>query len=179
MTNESVVDKWISRSIENYEKSDLRLKMHCIWASPVVGKYDLGGTQQIADGIQRSQSTVRKHAHAHWMVKELRKNGNRTRVRTLWHDLPASFWWRAWERIHVHGYDAFAYLNNASLNKWSVRDMISEFERDLEAGSAPLRVEHAKRTFRALAIELINRYSASFSEAERIAALAVVDAFED
>ena len=53
-----------------------------------------------------------------------------------------------------------------------------EAERDLEAGSAPLRVEHAKRTFRALAIELINRYSASFSEAERIAALAVVDAFE-
>lgn len=153
---ESLVDRWIERSVSYYGDSDTYLKYHCIFASPVVGKYAIGGTKQIADGIRRSPSTVENHAHAHWMYGELRKNGHIKQVRALWRVLPASFWWHAWD-IHTKGYNAYYYLNNAHLNRESVRDMLFSFRRDVEAGSAPLQLTRAIQTMRLLGEELLQK----------------------
>jgi hypothetical protein len=56
--------------------------------------------------------------------------------------------------------------------------MMMDFKRDLDDGIAPLRVAHAKRAFYALAVELLERFSGSFTESERIATLSVIEAFE-
>ena len=177
-TNETIVDRWIARAIAYDKTSDLQLKFHCIFASPVVGKYANGGTQAIADGIHRDVSTVENHAHAHWLYRELRQNRKDIkRVRQLWRQLPASHWWNAWE-IQRAGYEAFSYLHYASLNGWSGRDMMQEYKRDREAGNAPILFHRACRSIFGLASELIKQ-TERLSEAQQHAILGILDTFND
>ena len=175
---EGITDRWITRSIKYYGKSDIELKKHCITASPVVGRYQFGGTKAIADGIKRSPSTVENHAHAHWLYKELRKPVKvRSYVRTLWRELSASHWWIAYEKIHRAGFDALHYLTNAHAHGWSGSEMIYDFDRDRKSNAAPLRVSHAKRSLAGLARELIEKHGAQLNDDERFVLMSVVEQF--
>jgi len=177
MTNalsENNVDRHIDRAVKYYGDSDTYGKYMCIAASPVVGTYD-GGTAEIARRILRSPSTVENYAHAHWCYRDLRANGNKQRVRAMWRSLPASHWWQAWD-IHKNGYDAFYYLNNADLNKWSGRDMMFEYRRDREAGNAPLVFSRMVLSLCGLVAEL--EKSKSITDKQRAALAAVRKAFE-
>jgi hypothetical protein len=177
MINETVVDRWIARTIAYNKGSDTHLKYACINASPVVGKYALGGTKAIADGIQRSVSTVENYAHAHWLYMELRKNKkDLRRVRELWRILPASHWWQAWD-IQQAGYEAFSYLHYAQCNHWSGRDMMQEYKRDREIGNAPILFHRACRSIFGLASELLKQ-TERLTEAQHMALLSIVDTFE-
>ena len=173
---ESVVDHWIDQSIKHHGDSDTALKKHCIYASPIVGKYSNGGTKAIADGIHRSPSTVENHAHAHWLYVELRNTQVRSCVRTLWRTLPASHWWQAWT-IQKAGYDAYHYLNQAALHGWAGREMMDSFKKDMEAGNAPLIFKRGIHALRGLVAELLNKFNRQLSEAQKVALLTVVDAF--
>ena len=171
---EGNVDRHIERAAKFYGASDTCLKFTCIAASPIVGTYN-GGTEAIARSILRSVSTVENYAHAHWLYRDLRTNGNRIRVRILWRSLPASHWWQAYD-IHKNGYDAFYYLNNADLNKWSGRDMMFEYRRDREAGSAPLVFSRMILALCGLVAELEKQKSITIEQ--RAALVAVRKAFE-
>lgn len=171
---ESIIDNWIERAISFYGKSDWALKLSCINASPVVGKYD-GGTKMIADGIRRSPSTVENHAHAHWLYKALRTGKVHTQVRTLWRTLPATHWWHAWG-IHQAGYNALHYLTNAAAHGWSVRDMMEEYKRDREAGTAPLVLARAMHTAKGLMADILS-HPDGLTREQREAARRVVEVF--
>ena len=153
---ESIIDGWILRAIKYSDESDESLKKHCIFASPIVGKYQNGGTKAIADGIHRSPSTVENHAHAYFLYRELRANGNMRRVREMWRALPASHWWLAWS-IQKAGYEAYHYLDFAQLHNWSGRDMMTEYKNDLEAGNAPIQFKRLCVSIHGLAEELLGR----------------------
>jgi len=172
--NEAIVDGWIARAIRYDRDSDMSLKYHCINASPVVGKYKNGGTKAIADGIKRSVSTVENHAHAHWLYEELRRVNIKI-ARRLWRDLPASHWWLAYD-IQRSGYEALHYLDFACLHKWSGRDMLEQYKKDLEAGNAPIQFKRLCVSIRGLADELLGRREATPAQIK--AAQAVQKAFE-
>jgi hypothetical protein len=174
MTEENI-ERHIEHAVKYYGDSDMCLKYTCIAASPVVGLYD-GGTQAIASQIRRSPSTVENYAHAHWLYRELRSGEVRIRVRILWRSLPASHWWQAWD-IHKAGYNAFYYLNNADLHKWSGREMMGEYRKDREAGNAPLVFTRAITALRGLIDELTK--SKSLTQKQRAALAAVREAFAD
>jgi len=171
--NESLIDNWIARAIAYDKSSDTSLKYHCINASPVVGKYRNGGTKAIADGIQRSISTVENHAHAHWLYEELRKVNMKV-ARRLWRDLPASHWWLAYD-IQRAGYEALHYLDFAAAHHWSGRDMLEQYKKDLEAGNAPIQFKRLCVSIRGLAVELLSRREATPEQIK--AAQAVQKAF--
>lgn len=173
---EFLADAWIARAIRYYSKSETALKKYCILAAHVVGKYENGATQAIADGINRSLSTVQNHAHAYRMMEILRNSVVNTRVRTLWRELPASHFWQAWA-IHQAGYDAFYYLNNAALHRQSGRDMMDEYKKDLEAGNAPMQFQRGVIALRGILNELLMKHNNRLTEGQRIALLAVLDNF--
>lgn len=174
---EGVIDQWIERAAKYYGKSDIQLKMSCINASPVVGKYS-GGTAEIAKRIGRSVSTVENHAHAHWLYVELRKGTEfKKLIRMLWRNLPASHWWLAYD-IQQKGYDAYFYLVYAWKHDVSGRDMMQEFKRDMEAGTAPMVLRRVFVTFGGLADELL-RNRAQLTPAQVAAAESVREAFND
>lgn len=173
---EYLIDSHIARTVRFVDGSDLGLKFAMISASSVVGSYD-GTTQEIARQTRRSVSTVENWAHGHWMVKVLRKNGNKKLVRRLWRELPPTHFWKAWD-IHQAGYDALYYLRLAWENGWSSKGMMAEFDKERQAGFAKLQMSRAKLAFRGLADELVKR-SAELTEAQRIAALNVLDAFQE
>lgn len=173
---EKLVDLWVQRAVRVYSQSDIELKKYCMIAATVMGKYSHGGTQAIANGIQRSVSTVENHAHAFSLMRDLRRGGFRIRIRTLWRSLPASHWWQAWG-IHKAGYDALYYLDNAAKNKWSGRVMMDEYKRELEAGYAPMIFRRAAIALRGLVDELLLKHNHRLSEGQRIALLSIQDEF--
>jgi len=173
---ESIIDKWILKAARAETDSDTRLKYACIYASPVVGRYD-GGTQEIARLTKRSVASIENRAHAHWLYKELRANGNKPLVRHLWRSLPASHWWLAYD-IQRAGYDALYYLDLSDTHGYSGRGMMGEWNKDREAGHAPLVLSRAVLSFRGLAVELINKHSRQLTPPQRKAATAVAEAFE-
>jgi hypothetical protein len=172
--NESIIDNWIARAIAYDKSSDMSLKCHCIFASPVVGKYKNGGTKAIADGIKRSVSTVENHAHAHWLYIELR-GVNMQIARRLWRELPASHWWLAYD-IQRAGYEALHYLDFAMLHNWSGRDMLNQYKIDMIAGNAPIQYKRLCVSIRGLADELLGRREATPAQIK--AAQAVQKAFQ-
>jgi hypothetical protein len=173
---ESIIDKWILKAARAETDSDAHLKLACIYASPVVGRYD-GGTQEIARLTRRSVSSIENRAHAHWCYKELRANGNKPLVRRLWRSLPASHWWQAYD-IQRAGYDALYYLELADAHSFSVRAMMAEWNKDREAGHAPLILKRAVLSFRGLAMELMDKHAAHLTVGQRKAVKAVMEAFE-
>ena len=173
-TNEAIVDGWIARAIAYNQRSDTCVKYACINASPVVGKYANGGTEAIAKGIKRSVSTVQNHAHAHWLYCELRTVDTR-RARELWRTLPASHWWLAYD-IQKAGYEALHYLDFADLHKWSGRDMLEQYRKDIEAGNAPIQYKRLCVSIRGIAEELLGRKETTPAQIK--AAFAVRKAFE-
>jgi hypothetical protein len=54
--------------------------MCALYAAPVVGTYQEGGAQAIADGIGRSLATVKNYAHAGQLYLELKQNPQVRRV---------------------------------------------------------------------------------------------------
>jgi len=172
---ETLVEAWIQRTVDYHNDSDKRLKYACITAAQVVGSYS-GATQTIAKQTKRSVSSVENWAHAFRLYSDLRKNGNRIRVRTLFRTLPASHWWLAYD-IQQSGYDALYYLENANLHHWSGRDMLKEFAREREAGNAPLIFKQACRTMFGLASELLKQ-AARLTEAQHNAILNVIESFD-
>jgi hypothetical protein len=175
---ETVVDHWVSQAVKHYENSDIRLKMCALYAAPVVGTYQEGGAQAIADGIGRSLSTVKNYAHAGQLYKELKQNPQvGTRVRTLWRTLPASHWWLAW-MIQNAGYDAFYYLDHADTHRLSGRDMMAEYKADMEAGLAPMRYERGIVALSGLVNELLRKHFARMDEDVRHAMLMLDEALE-
>ena len=150
---EAVIDNWINRVIDYAADSDTGLKYACINASPVVGRYD-GGTQQIAKGTKRSVSTVENWAHAHWLYKAIRSNGHREVARGLWRNLPASHWWKAWD-IHTAGFDALYYLKFAHAHNVSGRGMMAEYQKDRDAGTAPMQYKRKAIALRGICDELL------------------------
>lgn len=173
--NESIIDKRIIKTIRFANSSDTHLKFACISSSSVVGKYD-GVTQEIATLTHRSVSTVENWAHAHRLYKETRSNGNRKTARLLWRELPASHWWMAYD-IQRAGYDALYYLMFAFQNRVSGRGMMGEFDKDRNAGNAPLVFKRAKIVMFGLASELIQKHAGQLNEAQKIALLSVQEAF--
>jgi len=174
---EGLVDKRIRQAIDYGKGSDTGLKAACIAASPIVGMYS-HGTQQIATARNRSVSTVENWAHAHWLYKELRttdRKGDKKVARNLWRNLPASHWWLAYD-IQAKGYDAFTYLVHSHTHNWSGRDMMQEFKRDFEAGTAPMVLRRVFVTFGGLADELL-RNRKQLTPAQVAAAEAVKEAF--
>ena len=172
---EGNIDRHIDRTVRYIDGSDLGLKFACIAASPVVGSYD-GTTQEIAKRTRRSVSTVENWAHAHWLYKATRSNGNRQIARIMWRRLPPTHWWKAWD-IHQAGYDALYYLTAAYQYGWSAQGMMAEWDKERLAGHAPLQLKRAKISFFGLASELLKQ-SQLLTEDERQACLFVVDAFE-
>jgi hypothetical protein len=148
---ESNIDRHIERTVKYVDGSDLGLKCACIAASPVIGSYD-GTTQQIAKLTRRSVSTVENWAHAHWMYKTARHEDIKL-ARLLWRKLPPTHFWRAWD-IQVAGYNALHYLNHAYAYDWSAQGMMAEFDKDRNAGNAPLQFTRLKIVIRGLADEL-------------------------
>lgn len=148
---ETLVDIWIERIVANHKSSDTHLKYACINAAQVVGSYS-GATQVIAQRTKRSVSSVENWAHAFRLYKELRQIDRNARV--YWRLLPASHWWLAYD-IQQAGYDALHYLTNAYLHKWSGREMMQEYKRDTEAGTAPIVFKRAVHSFFGLASELL------------------------
>lgn len=136
--NETLIDKRIRQAIDYGKGSDTSLKCAALAAGRVVGKYT-AATQQIADARNREVSTVQNWAHAAWMYQELKDYPRRDvqRVRELWHELPVSHWWLAWDKIRncneAHNWNTFYYLNNAFIHGWSGRRMLEEFQADYVA----------------------------------------------
>ena len=175
MIPEQNIDLHIKRAVEFAKGSDTGLKYACIAAGPVVGTYD-GTTNEIARLTNRSVSTVENYAHGFWLYKELRSNGSRTIARKLWRELPASHWWKAYD-IQRAGYDAAYYLLFAFQHSVSGRGMMGEFEKDRNAGNAPLVFSRAKIAIYGLAVEMMKHKSDMTTE--QIAAItAVRKAFE-
>jgi hypothetical protein len=170
--NESLVDAWKDRVIQYHTGSDTSLKCACIVAAHVVGSYS-GMTGVIAKETKRSVSTVENWAHGFRLYKELRQVDKNARV--YWRKLPASHWWLAYD-IQRNGYDAFHYLTNAYLNKWSGRDMMQEYKRDIEAGTAPIQYKRMVISFRGLAMELSKR---TLTKEQRVAVDNVLKVFRD
>lgn len=170
---EYLVDRRINQTVQYIDGSDLGVKLACIAASNVVGTYD-GTTQEIARLTRRSVSTVQNWAHGHWMYKAARKQ-NKKLARALWRSLPPTHWWRAWD-IHQAGYDALVYLSLAERHEWSSKAMMGEWEKDRNAGNAPLQYKRAVTALRGLAGELLKQVK---TEAERVVLLAVLDTFTE
>lgn len=176
MLDENIPDKWIANIIRWHSESDTRLKYACVAAGRVVGSYN-GATGVIAKETNRSIATVENWAHAWRLYADLRSNGNRTRVRTLFRVLPASHWWLAYD-IQQAGYDALYYLTNAHANKMSGREMLREWAQDREAGYAPLVFKRACLSFYGLAGELEKR-SGELTKAQRHAVKVVREVFAE
>lgn len=174
---ENLMEHWIENAIKHYGNSDGELKKHSVYAAQTVGTYQNGSTQAIADGILRSPSTVENYAHAHVLYVKLRNSPLRNRFRTLWRTLPISHWYQAWI-IEKAGFDGGHYLYNAALNKWSGREMMENYKKDLEAGNAPMIFRRGVIALHGIVNELLTKYNPQLSEAQRIALLTVVDAFE-
>lgn len=170
--DEHLIDRRIAQTVKYIDGSDLGVKCACIAASNVVGSYD-GTTQEIARLTRRSISTVQNWAHAHWMYKAARK-ANVKLARKLWRELPPTHFWRAWD-IHQAGYDALYYLNAAHQNGWSSKGMMGEWDKDRNAGNAPLQYRRAVISLVGLARELLKQVR---GEDERIALLSILDVFE-
>jgi hypothetical protein len=147
---EQLVDTWVYRVVAYHAGSDTSLKKACIVAAQVVGSYS-GATGIIARDTRRSVASVENWAHAFRLYKELRKTDKLARV--LWRELPCSHWWLAYD-IQQSGYDALYYLTMAMQNAMSGRDMLNEWKRDREAGSAPIVFKRACISFFGLASEL-------------------------
>ena len=160
--NEGIIDKRIKQTVDWSKTSDTYLKYMCIAASPIVGKYT-HATQQIADGANRSPSTVQNWAHAHWLYKDVRRTFPHT-SRLLWRVLPASHWWLAYD-IQTKGYDALHYLALADDHKLSGREMMQEYKADMESGNAPMITKRAVIAFCGLADELLKE---AYSVLERL-----------
>lgn len=173
LISEGNIDRHIDRTVKFVDGSDLGLKFACIAASPVVGTYD-GTTQEIAKRTRRSVATVENWAHAHWMVKEGRKI-DRSLTRFLWHYLPATHFWKAWD-IHQAGYNALYYLEKAYDYNWSAQGMMAEWDKERVEGHAPLQYKRAVIALRGLAEELLKQVK---SEPQKIALLSVLDAFRE
>jgi hypothetical protein len=172
---EQLVDTWVNRVVAYHAGSDTSLKCACIVAAQVVGSYS-GTTQLIAKETKRSVSSIENWAHGFWLYKELRANGSRTIARKLWRELPASHWWKAYD-IQRAGYDAAYYLLFAFQHSVSGRGMMGEFEKDRNAGNAPLVFSRAKIAIYGLAVEMMKHKSDMTPE--QIAAItAVRKAFE-
>ena len=152
MTNEGLIDKRIDQFVEWEDGSQTYVKYTAIAAGQVVGMYD-GATEELVKRTKRSTSTIQNRAHAFNLYKELRKD-NRAIARELWRSLPISFWVGA-DRIQKAGYESIKYLLSAYRHGWSVRDMNMEFDRDREAGNAPLQYERVKLTAVGLANEIM------------------------
>jgi len=148
---EALIDTWIERIIANHRDSDMSLKYACIQAAQVVGSYS-GATQVIAKATKRSVASVENWAHAFRLYKELRQENKLARV--LWRALPASHWWLAYD-IQRAGYDALYYLTAANQHDWSGREMMQEYKRDMEAGTAPIVFRRACLSLFGLASELL------------------------
>lgn len=176
MVDESAIDRHIDRTVRFVSDSDLGLKYAMIAASPVVGSYD-GTTQEIAKRTRRSVSTVENWAHGHWCYKSLRANGNRKMARMLWRELTPTHWWKAYE-IMQDGYDALYYLLAAFQYGWSSRGMMAEFDKEKQAGHAPIQFKRAKIAIFGLASEL-QKQAAQLNEAQRVAVLSVLEAFQE
>jgi hypothetical protein len=110
------------------------------------------------------------------MYAELRANGNKRRVRELWRILPASFWWHGWG-IRSKGYNAFYYLDNAEANHQSVRDMMRDFQRDVEDGTAPMLMARVRMAAVGAARELLEKDN-GLTRDQRAATIAFIEAFE-
>src|SRR5688572_8546767 len=177
--NESLVDKRIQQVVDFAKSSDTHGKYACIAASRIVGTYS-HATKQMAEQCKRSVSTIENWAHAHWLYVELRKQEEgftNPLVRYLWRVLPASHWWLAYD-IQNKGYDAYHYLDNAYAHGWSGRDMMQEFKRDMEAGTAPMVLRRVFVTFGGLADELL-RNRDQLTPAQTAAAEAVKQAYTE
>jgi hypothetical protein len=172
---EEAVDRHIDRAVKWHKGSDTRLKFACIAASPIVGTYS-DGTAKIAKESRRSVSAVENWAHAHWLYKAYRSNGHRKASRFLWREMPASFWWLAYD-IHTAGYDAMHYLQKAYEHKSSSRDMMADFKADRDAGQAPLIFHRAKIALRGLANELIEKHWKSLNKDQRQVLVSVTEMF--
>ena len=172
LISETLVDKRIDQTVKFNKRSDVELKCACISAFWVVGTYS-GATEKIATESKRSVSSVQNWAHAFRLYKSLRTGRNFRRVRSLWRSLPASHWWLAYD-IQQAGYDALHYLDNADQHSWSGRDMMAEYKRDRESGTAPLIFRHACYSFLGLANEL-SKYN--LTAKQRVAIAAVLEAF--
>lgn len=173
--DEGMIDHWIDEAVRFSKGSDTRLKFACRAASKVVGLYS-DATQQIADRTKRSVSTVQNWAHAYWLV-EAACVLNMTKAAMCWKDLPPSHWWLAYDKIHLAGFDALHYLENARLHSWSGRAMLGEFEKDREAGTAPLVFKRACLSFYGLSLELAKQWK-QLNDKQRAAVDAVREAFE-
>jgi len=171
---EGNIDLHIERTVRFVDDSDLSLKFACIAAGPVVGGYD-GTTQEIAKRTKRSVSQVENWAHAKWMYDVGRKYDMRL-ARNLWRELPVTHWARAWD-IQTGGYNALYYLEQASYNDWSAAGMMAEFDKEREAGHAPLLLHRAKLSFFGLASELYKQ-AVRLTESQRVAVLSVIDSFK-
>jgi hypothetical protein len=147
---EQLVDTWVNRVVAYHAGSDTSLKCACVVAAQVVGSYS-GATGVIAKETKRSVSSVENWAHGFRLYKELRRD--HPLARQLWRDLPASHWWLAYD-IQQAGFDAYYYLVLAYQHPWSGRDMLNEWKRDREAGSAPIVFKRACISFFGLASEL-------------------------
>lgn len=170
---EHLIDRRINQTVQYIDNSDLGVKLACVAASNVVGTYD-GTTQEIARQTRRSVSTVQNWAHAHWMYKAARQ-ANVKLARRLWRELPPTHFWRAWD-IHQAGYDALYYLQAAHQNNWSSKGMMGEWDKDRNAGNAPLQYRRAVISLVGLARELLKQVK---GENERIALLSVLDVFNE
>jgi hypothetical protein len=149
---EGLVDKRLDQIDAWAKSSDTCVKYLCLAASLVVGVYD-GTTEQIAKRTNRSVSTVQNWAHAAKLMKELRPK-NRARVRELWHELPPSHFWLAWD-IQRAGFEAFHYLDKALALGWSGRDMLGEYRAERDEGTAPLQYKRAVVSIVGLAREIL------------------------
>lgn len=172
---ESQLDARIARVVRYDLNSDLSLKYACLGAETVVGTYS-GVTGEIAKLRKRSVATVENWAHAARLYKTLRKT-DRKIARHLFRELPASHWWLAYD-IQVKGYDAGHYLLKAFQHSWSGRAMLGEFDKDMQAGNAPLIFRRACVTFYGLAVELSKQHKQLTKEQFK-AVEAVQKAFED
>jgi len=148
---ESLIDKRIDQAVE-WAKSSQTYGKFTAMATAQVGDYS-GATEQIAQRARRGTSTVYNWANAFNLYKLLRKN-NRAIARHLWRELPISFWVGA-DRIEKAGYLSIEYLTAAYQHGWSVRDMNQEFERDREAGNAPLQFKRVIVSLHGLAGEIV------------------------
>ena len=149
--SEGLIDKRIDQAVKWSSDSQTYGKYAAI-ATARVGDYS-GATEQIAQRTKRSDSTVYNWANAFNLYKIERKE-NRPIAWKLWRELPISFWWIAWG-FHKSGYEALEYLLKAYQHGWKTRDMVEEYKRDVEAGTAPLQLPRVKATVRGLALELL------------------------
>lgn len=154
--NESIPDGWVTKAVAAYRSSQLYGKLFAVYAGAMVGKYQEGGTQALAAAILRSPSTVQNHAHAYWLYCELRRNlADYHQARVLWRALPISHWWTAYD-IQRAGYEALKYLAMADRHQWSGREMIRNYQADVEAatgGRQPVPFTKAVIKFRAMGDE--------------------------